>query len=84
MRFVIMTWVGDAARVESIFGVTDEEGSGKLPALSPYGHWADFRIIDETQFKFADEARASINKDGYYLIGAGVTTTEAFGCRSQQ
>lgn len=40
---------------------------------------ADFRIIDETQFKFADEAKKSIGKDGYFLMGARVTTTEAFG-----
>ena len=79
MRFAIMTWAGDAARAESIFGLTDETGSGKLPVISPHGYWADFRVIDEAQFKFAEEAKASIGKDGYFLIGAGVTTTEAFG-----
>jgi hypothetical protein len=79
MRFMIMTWVGDAAQALSIFGVIDEEGSGKLPALSPHGHWAEFRVIDEAQFKFAEEAKACIGKDGYYLMGAGVTTREAFG-----
>ena len=79
MRFAIKTWAGDDVRPESIFGVIDEKGSGKLPALSPHGHWADLRIIDETQFKFADEAKKSIGKDGYYLLGAGVTAIEAFG-----
>ena len=38
MRFEIMTWAGDDARPESIFGVIDGRGSGKLPALSPHGH----------------------------------------------
>ena len=84
MRFEILTWAGDDARPESIFGVIDEKGSGKLPALSPRGHWAEFGIVDETEFKFADEAKYSIGKDGYYLMGAGVTATEAFGVLQQQ
>jgi hypothetical protein len=84
MRFTIMTWAGDDVRPESIFGVVDQEGSGRLPALSPHGYWADFRIIDETQFKFAEEAKKSIGKDGYYLMGASVTTDEAFGAIRQQ
>ena len=79
MRFVIMSWSGDGSRTQSIFGVTNEKGSGKLPAISPHGYWADFRIIDEAQFKFAEEAKASIGKDGYFLMGAGVTIAEAFG-----
>jgi hypothetical protein len=82
MRFAIVTWAGDDARPESIFGVIDEKGSGKLPGISPHGYWADFRIIDEAQFKFADEAKKSIGKDGYYLMGAGVTATEAFRATS--
>ena len=79
MRFAIMTWAGDDVRPESIFGLTDEKGSGMLPALSPYGFWADFRTIDETQFKFADDAKKSIERDGYYLMGASITIAEAFG-----
>jgi hypothetical protein len=47
--------------------------------ISSKGHWADFRRIDESRFKFAAEAKAAIAKDGYFLMGASVTVTEAFG-----
>ena len=79
MLFAVMQWVGDAAKAQSIFGVLDKNKPGQLPSPSPNGHWADFRTIDESRFKFAAEAKIAITERGYFLMGASVTVTEAFG-----
>lgn len=80
MRFAIMQWVGKSTKSESVFGVIDETVKKPvLPMLSDNGHWADFRLIDESRFLFAKEAKAAIAENGYYLMGASVTITEAFG-----
>ena len=82
MRFAVLMWVSENVRVGSIFGVIDVidlSNPGKLPLLSSKGHWADFRLIDENRFKFAADAKKAIAQHGYYLMGASVTITEAFG-----
>jgi hypothetical protein len=79
MRFAVMMWAGDDVKAESIFGVIDEQNpDATLPPVSSNGFWADFLVIDERQFRFADDAKASIDKQGYYLMGAGVAMTEVF------
>jgi len=79
MRLAIMTWAGDDVMAESIFGVVDERNpETNLPPLSPNGFWADFCVVDERRFKFAEEAKISIDQHGYYLMGAGLATTDAF------
>ena len=79
MQFAVMTWVSDNVKVGSIFGVLDKDNPGDLPDPSSVGHWADFREIDESRAPWADEAKEAIAEHGYYLMGAGVTITEAFG-----
>jgi hypothetical protein len=79
MIFAVMQWVGGAVKGQSIFGVLDKDKPGKLPQPSPDGHWADFRTIDEGRFKFTEEAKVAISERGYFLMGASVTVTEAFG-----
>lgn len=79
MQFAIMAWTSRHSLVSSIFGVLDQGNPGRLPMIASDGHWSDFRSIDESRFKFADEAKKSIAVKGYYLVGAGVTLTEAFG-----
>jgi hypothetical protein len=79
MRFAVMTWVRDNVKSGSIFGILDKDNPGKLPSVSPLGHWADFRVIDENRFKFANDAKKAIAAEGYYLMGASVSVTEAFG-----
>ena len=79
MRFAVMMWAGDDAKAKSIFGVIDERNShATLPPLAPNGFWSDFVVIDARQFRFAEEAKTSIDQHGYYLMGAGVAMTEAF------
>ncbi|MGA2794077.1 MAG: hypothetical protein ABSE69_11165 [Roseiarcus sp.] len=80
MRFAIMTWVpsGDNAQVGTIFGILDNDKPGTLPLL-PHGHWEHYLIVDEQAFKFVEEARKAIAQHGYYLFGAGVTPSDAFG-----
>jgi hypothetical protein len=53
MKFAIMAWTSKHALTGSIFGVLDAGNPGKLPQF-PGGHWSDYRMIDETRFKFAD------------------------------
>jgi hypothetical protein len=79
MQFAVMTWVAEHAKSCSIFGVLGTSNSGKLPIISPNGHWEDFMTIDESRFKFAAEAKTAIATQGFYLIGASVTVIEAFG-----
>jgi hypothetical protein len=81
MQFAIMEWVSsdDSARTGSIFGILGRANPGALPTFSPRGYWADFRSIDESKFKFAADAKKAIAQHGYYLMGASVTITEAFG-----
>lgn len=79
MQFAVMQWVSEFAKPTSMFGVLDKANPGKLPMLSPKGHWADYRTIDESRFKFAGDAKTAIATGGYYLMGAGVTVTESFG-----
>jgi hypothetical protein len=81
MQFAIMVWVSsdDSAKMGSIFGILDKANFGALPTLSPKGYWADFRSIDESKFKFAADAKKAIAQHGYYLMGASVTVSEAFG-----
>ena len=81
MQFAILTWVSsnDSAKAGSIFGILNKANPGALPTLSPNGYWADFRSIDENRFKFAADAKKAIAQHGYYLMGASVTTIEAFG-----
>lgn len=79
MQFAIMQWVSEFAKPTSMFGVLDKGNPGKLPMLSTKGHWADYRTVDERSFKFSAEAKTAINATGYYLMGAGVAVTEAFG-----
>ena len=79
MKFVIMKWVGKGSKSGTIFGVLDEKVEKPvLPMISPQGHWEEFRRIDERHFKFAVEAKYSNVENGYYLIGASITVTEAF------
>ena len=80
MRFAIMTWVptSDSAKIGTIFGILDNDAPGDLPQL-PGGYWKDYHIADERTFKFAEEAKKAIAQHGYYLLGAGVTPSEAFG-----
>ena len=78
MQFVVMTWVSEHAKSGSIFGVLGKSNAGKLPIISPKGHWEDFMTIDESRFKFAAEAKTAIAMHGFYLIGASVTVIEAF------
>jgi len=40
--------------------------------------------LTKLKFMFADEAKHSIGKDGHYLLGAGITATEAFGAIQQR
>jgi hypothetical protein len=81
MQFAILVWVGadDSAKAGSIFAVVDKDNPGSPPALSPRGYWDEFRLIDESKFKFAADARNAISQHGYYLMGASVTIGEAFG-----
>ena len=51
-----------------------------LNALTPRGgHWEHCHLADERTLKIAEEARKAIAQHGYYLLGAGVTPSEAFG-----
>jgi hypothetical protein len=81
MQFEILVWVSgdDSAKTGSIFGVLDKAQPKALPTLSPKGYWDDFRSIDESEFKFAADAKKAITQHGYYLMGASVTIPEAFG-----
>lgn len=80
MRFAVMVWSSGNARAGSIFGVLDADSPGQLPqGLSKAGHWADYRIVDESRCPFAEEAKKAIAAQGYYLIGAGVSVATAFG-----
>ena len=81
MQFAVMVWVSsnDSAKTGSIFGILDKANPGALLTLSPNGYWADFQSIDDSRFKFATDAKTAIAQHGYYLMGASVTTIEAFG-----
>jgi hypothetical protein len=81
MQFSVMVWVSsdDSAKMGSIFGVVDKPNADSLPRLGSQGYWAEFRSIDEKRFKFAAEAKKAIAQHGYYLMGASVTISEAFG-----
>ena len=79
MQFAVMTWVSDNVKVGSLFGIVDKDKPGQLPTPSAAGHWADFKEIDESRAPWADDAKEAIAEHGYYLMGAGVTITEAFG-----
>ena len=82
MQFTILEWVGsnDSAKAGSIFGIVDKASpTATPPPLSASGYWTEFRSIDESRFKFAADAKKAIALHGYYLMGASVTTTEAFG-----
>ena len=81
MQFAVRVWVSsnDSAKAGSIFGILDRANPGALPTLSPNGYWADFQSIDDSKFKFTTDAKKAIAQHGYYLMGASVTTIEAFG-----
>jgi hypothetical protein len=79
MQFAIMAWTHPQSSISSIFGIIDKNNPGKLPMITPHGHWSDFTVIHESRFKFAAEAKKAIAANGYYLMGAGGTVTEAFG-----
>jgi hypothetical protein len=79
MQFAIMKWVAQTAMPETIYGIVDKSNPAQLPTISPNGHWEDFRVIDETRFRFADQAKTAITTTGYYLIGGSLTVTEIFG-----
>lgn len=73
-----MKWVGSDAK--NIYGVIDAAATKPvLPMLSKEGHWADFRKVADNRFPEASEAKKAIAEHGNYLMGAGVTVTEAFG-----
>ena len=44
---------------------------GRLPAF-----WADYAQVDASRFPLAAEARAAIEKDGFYLMGGSIKVTE--------
>lgn len=79
MQFAVMVWVSQFAKRTSIFGVLDKASPGQLPMISPKGHWEDFRAVEERNYPDAEEAKKAIADKGYYLVGASVTITEAFG-----
>lgn len=76
MIFAIMEWIGEGTKSGSVFGIIDKDNPGTLPTITEKGHWAQYRLIDEGRFKFASEARASIAKLGYYLMGGKVEPKE--------
>jgi hypothetical protein len=79
MRFAVMNWVSECAKPTTVFGVVDKDSSGDLPQLTSTGYWTAFCDLDEADFRFADAAREAIARHGFYVMGAGVTVTEAFG-----
>ena len=79
MQFVVMVWVSEGTKSGSIFGVLGKNNPGKLPIISPKGRWENFMTVEESRFKFAAEAKTSIAMHRFYLMGASVTLTEAFG-----
>lgn len=79
MQFAVLMWVSDNTKVGSVFGVVDDDKRGPLPNPSAGGHWAGFRTIDDTRFKFAEDAKRAIARHGYYLMGAGISIDDAFG-----
>ncbi len=79
MRFALMELVGGAVVRKSIFGVLDKDKPGRLPRLSQDSLWTEFGTIDDSRFKFANEAMMAIAERGYFLMGASVMVTEAFG-----
>ena len=79
MEFAVMVWTAKHTKSRSIFALIDRDNPKKLPELSPQGHWEDYRVLDERKCPFADEAKKAIVEEGYYLMGASVTITEAFG-----
>ena len=81
MQFAVMVWVnsGDSAKMGTVFGVLDKSNPGALPILSPQGYWAEYRYVEESRFKIAADAKKAIAQHGYYLLGASVTISEAFG-----
>lgn len=81
MQFAISVWVSaeDSAKAGSIFAVVDAANPGSPPALSQRGYWDEFCELDERRFKFAADAKKVIAQHGYFLMGASVTISEAFG-----
>ena len=81
MQFEILMWLGsnDSVQAGTIFGVLDQANPVPLPMLLPGGSWAKYRSLDESRFKFARDAKRAIAQHGYYLLGASVAVTEAFG-----
>lgn len=59
--------VVESVFANSIFGVT-YKGKPGLPII-PGSIWDSHRTVREDRFKFAAEAKKSIEKRGYYLIG---------------
>ena len=80
MQFAVMMWSSRNTQPRSIFGVFDPANAqAVLPRVSSHGFWEDFRIIEESRFPRAAEMKATLGKDGYFLIGAGATIDEVFG-----
>jgi hypothetical protein len=79
MKFSIQHWVSDNTKPTSIFAVIDKDTQTSLPAPTGLGSWVEFCELEESQFLLAKDAKACIAEHGYYLMGAGMSVTEAFG-----
>jgi hypothetical protein len=79
MKFAIKHWVSDDTRPTSIFAVANKDIPVNLPTPTGSGRWVEFSDVEESQFLLVEDAKACIAEHGYYLMGAGVSITQAFG-----
>jgi hypothetical protein len=71
MQFAIMEYVGKTVRDKSIYGALDKASPGDLPIIDSHGRWMEIVAVDEDRVGFAEEAKRSIAKFGYYLFSCG-------------
>ena len=81
MQLAVMKWVGITVQPGSVFGVLDKANPGMLPTIAARGHWAEYQTIEEDRFTFAEEAKRAIARDGYFIVGVGLSVVETFGLK---
>ncbi len=74
MRLALKTWIsnGEDVRATSLLGVADADNPDMLPTILASGHWQEFRMIGESDFKLADEARNASLKNEFCIFNAWV------------
>jgi hypothetical protein len=68
-KWVLMEWVSENARPQSIFGILDRDQLPELPAIEQEGRWQEIHELEPKLVPDVERAQQAISRAGYYLIG---------------